>query len=85
MVGWSPSDVKTVSQEMANLPGWDRYARVKSWGIALFMHLVIADASEMGVATVSSHLLFHGVNSPYLQGKRGIEKPPFNLPDFIKV
>ena len=21
----------------------------------------------------------------YLQGKRGIEKPPFDLPDFIKV
>jgi splicing factor 3B subunit 2 len=49
---------------------------------ALDPHLLIYLKSSRNTVQVPRHWCY---KRKYLQGKRGIEKPPFNLPDFIKA
>jgi splicing factor 3B subunit 2 len=43
--------------------------------------LLVSLKATRNTVTVPRHWCF---KRKYLQGKRGIEKPPFDLPDFIK-
>ena len=55
------------------------------FGLLIFSHVFLPPPppqSTRNTVPVPRHWCF---KRKYLQGKRGIEKPPFNLPEFIKV
>ena len=58
-----------------------KYVNIKVIHIQLFFRLLVHLKSIRNTVPVPRHWCF---KRKYLQGKRGIEKPPFDLPEFIK-